>query len=152
MFQIIWIKFSLRRHFHVIENRRMRQINRHIDSSFSSYFIWILRPLNKVTRQNTDFANYFTNNSESDDSDDDNDIMALIIMTTMRLIVITMVMYTWDDNDELSLRLGRSVLISCSAYIAVMHKLDCLTERAVQWCKLHKTETSFFAPAVGIAP
>lgn len=36
MFQIIWIKFSLRRHFHVIENRRMRQINRHIDSSFSS--------------------------------------------------------------------------------------------------------------------
>lgn len=31
-----------------------------------------LRPLNKVTRQNTDFINYFTNDSENDDSDDDN--------------------------------------------------------------------------------
>lgn len=36
--------------------------------------------------------------------------------------------------------------ISCNAYIAVMHKLDCLTERAVQWCELHKTETSLLAP------
>nr|KAF7412876.1 hypothetical protein H0235_012727 [Vespula pensylvanica] len=35
---------------------------------------------------------------------------------------------------------AQRVLISCSAYIAVMHKLDCLADGAMQWCKPHKTK------------
>lgn len=63
----------------------------------------------------------------------------------MMMMMIIMMRTTRQRWVEFKARAQRFDIL-CSTYIAVMHKLDCLAERTVQWCELHKTKTSLLAP------